>query len=170
MEGHSLVALAKRAIEEFVKYLIRIQPPQELTSEMKKKAACFVSIKKGGELRGCIGTTSPEKENLANEVISNAIDAACGDPRFPRLSAEELDEITISVDVLGPAEPIDSLDKLDPKRYGVIIESGDKKGALLPDLEGVETAEYQVLIARRKAGIQPAEKYKLSRFEVVRHK
>ena len=170
MEEHLIVPLARKAIEEFVRYRIRIPPPSELSPEMKKRAGVFVSIKKRGELRGCIGTITPEKDNLASEIISNAIDASSGDPRFPPMGPDELNEISISVDVLGEAEPISSTAQLDPKRYGVIVESGPEKGVLLPNLEGVDTAGHQVEIAKRKAGIGPYERCNMYRFEVVRYR
>ena len=73
------------------------------------------------------------------------------------------------MDVLSTPELIDSIAELDPKRYGVIVQSGWRRGVLLPDLEGVDTAEYQVEIARRKAGIGAHEAVQLYRFEVKRY-
>jgi len=129
----------------------------------------FVSLKKKGNLRGCIGTFIPTQENIAQEIIKNAISAAVDDPRFSPVTISELGDLTISVDVLSPPEEISDISELDPKKYGVIVSSGYKKGLLLPDLEGVDTAEEQVDIARRKAGIYPDEKVKLYRFEVKRY-
>ena len=73
------------------------------------------------------------------------------------------------MDVLGEPEDIASLEELDVKRYGVIVTRGSRRGLLLPDLDGVDTVEQQVSIARQKAGIGPDEKIALQRFEVVRH-
>ena len=101
--------------------------------------------------------------------MRNAISAAAHDPRFEPVREEELPELVYSVDVLGQAESIASSDQLDPKRYGVIVQNGARRGLLLPDLEGVDTPEQQIEIARRKAGIEPDETVRLSRFEVVRH-
>ena len=106
---------------------------------------------------------------LAEEIIRNAVSASSRDPRFPAITEDELKYLEISVDVLGEAEPIDSPDKLDVKRYGVIVSSGRKRGLLLPDLDGVDTVEEQIRIAKRKAGIREGEKISLERFEVVRH-
>jgi len=138
---------------------------------MEKQAGTFVSIHKHGMLRGCIGTIEPTQANVALEVIQNAISAAIHDPRFPPIRPEELADLDIKVDVLGEPEPVESMDELDPRRYGVIVQSARdwRKGLLLPDLEGVDTVEYQVDIARRKAGIWPDEPIKLYRFEVVRY-
>ena len=130
----------------------------------------FVSLHKYGELRGCIGTISPVQESIADEIIANGISACSRDPRFSRVRADELDALSYSVDVLGEAEPIESTAQLDPKRYGVIVTKGYRRGLLLPDLEGVDSVEYQVAIAKQKAGIDPRDtNVALERFEVVRH-
>lgn len=75
----------------------------------------------------------------------------------------------ISVDVLGDAETVDAPDKLDVRRYGVIVTKGSKRGLLLPNLDGIDTVEEQIAVAKRKAGIGEAEAVTLERFEVVRH-
>jgi AmmeMemoRadiSam system protein A len=168
---HPLVQLAKDTIENYVRHGKTIQQPRELTPEMEKRAGTFVSIHKHGMLRGCIGTIEPTQANVALEVIQNAISSATRDPRFPPIMPEELADLDIKVDVLGEPEPVESMDELDPRRYGVIVQSARdwRKGLLLPDLEGVDTVEYQVDIARRKAGIMPGEPIELYRFEVVRY-
>lgn len=134
-----------------------------------EKAGVFVSIKKHGQLRGCIGTTEPTQSNILEEVKQNAISAATRDPRFEPVSVDELADLVYSVDVLKPAEPIAGMEELDPARYGVIVRSGYRTGLLLPNLEGIETAAEQVAIAKKKAGIGPKEPVELERFEVVRH-
>lgn len=162
-----LTALARRAIEAFVSADEVLKAPAGLLPE---RAACFVSIKTDeGHLRGCIGTIEPTQESLAEEIIANAISAATRDPRFPPISAAELSYLRYSVDVLYEPEPA-TFDDLDPKNYGVIVEdtSGTRRGLLLPDIEGVETARQQVEIAARKAGIPPGTPLKLSRFRVER--
>ena len=130
-----------------------------------------MSIKKDGELRGCIGTILPVRDNLAAEIIANAVSAGTADPRFSAVTAEEPDELVYDVDVLSSPEPIDTPAQLDVKRYGVIVASEDglRRGLLLPDLEGVDTVEEQISIARRKGNISPTEPVKLLRFEVTRH-
>jgi AmmeMemoRadiSam system protein A len=169
--SHPLVQLAKDTIESYVRHGKTVQPPAELAPEMEKRAGTFVSIHKHGMLRGCIGTIEPTQANVAQEVIQNAISAAIHDPRFPAIVPEELADLDIKVDVLGEPEPVESQEELDPKRYGVIVKSArdQRRGLLLPDLEGVDTVEYQVDIARRKAGIMPGEPIELYRFEVVRY-
>ena len=146
-----------------------MQSPETLPPELQAKAGAFVSLKRGGELRGCIGTVEPVRQTLAEEVINNAVSAGLKDPRFQPVNLEELDSLTVSVDVLSPMERINSEAELDPKVYGVLVRSGYRSGLLLPDLEGIDTAAEQVEIARRKAGIAPNEPVELYRFTVTRH-
>ena len=163
------VKLARETIENYVKQGKIITPPPNLPEEMiNQKTGVFVSLKKFGDLRGCIGTFMPTQKNIAQEVIKNAISAAVDDPRFSPVNVSELEDLSISVDVLSAPEEVKDISQLDPKKYGVIVSSGYKKGLLLPDLEGVDTVEYQIEIAKRKAGIYPDEKVKLYRFEVKR--
>jgi AmmeMemoRadiSam system protein B/AmmeMemoRadiSam system protein A len=164
-----LASLAQRTVEAFVKEG-KIPEPEELTPEMKQRAGVFVSLHKFGQLRGCIGTFEPQKDNVAEETIANAISSATQDPRFPPVAPNELKDLTYNVDVLTKPEPIDSQDQLDPKKYGVIVECGLRRGLLLPDLEGVDSVDYQIEICRHKAGILADEPIKLYRFEVKRYK
>lgn len=167
---HPLVELAKETIRGYVLDGKVIAPPSKPVSGMNEKAGVFVSLKKKGELRGCIGTFSPTTENVAKEIIQNAVSAATKDSRFLPVDASELDDIDYSVDVLSAPERIESRDELDPKRYGVIVSSGSRRGLLLPDLEGVDTVDEQVSIACMKAGIADGEVVELQRFEVKRYK
>lgn len=164
------VKLARLSLETFVRSGERAKPPVELPPDLLHlRSGVFVSLKKDGQLRGCIGTIIATKENLAAEIMQNAISAATHDPRFEPVREDELAELVYSVDVLGPAERIPSMDMLDPKRYGVIVHNGTRQGLLLPNLEGIDTPEQQIEIAKRKAGIDADESVRLSRFEVVRH-
>ena len=166
----SYVKLARAAIYEYVQNGKELEVPDDIPDEMiKKRAGAFVSVHKFGDLRGCIGTISATRKNLAKEIIGNAISAVSNDNRFTPVLSDELDYLDISVDVLGEAEDIDDISMLDVKKYGVIVTSGYKRGLLLPDLEGVDTVETQVRIAMNKAGIGKGEKISLQRFEVVRH-
>ena len=164
-----LTALAKETVETYIRKGETPQP-KNLTPEMQQKAGVFVSIHKHDELRGCIGTFEPTEENVAQETVRNAISAATTDPRFPAITPEELNDLNYSVDVLTSPEPVDGKDRLDPKKYGVIVEAGWRRGLLLPDLEGVDSVDYQIDICRQKAGIAPDEPVKLYRFEVKRYK
>ncbi|MDI6874622.1 AmmeMemoRadiSam system protein A [Candidatus Solincola sp.] len=165
------VSLARAAIEKWVRErkILDPGPRERLPEELRERAGAFVSLKKGGELRGCIGTFQPTRDNLAEEIVSNAISAATRDPRFPPVSPDELPDLDISVDVLSEPEPVEDISQLDPRRYGVIVQSGGRLGLLLPDLEGVDTVEEQLDIARRKAGIGGHEPIHIYRFTVRRH-
>ena len=136
---------------------------------LSRRAGTFVSLKKDGRLRGCIGTIAPAASSVAQEIINNAVSAAANDPRFDPVEKEELARIVYSVDVLGETEKIDSPEKLDVKRYGVIVTKGRRRGLLLPNLEGVDSVEEQIAIAKEKAGIGKDECAALERFEVSRH-
>lgn len=165
------VELAKLAINEYIINDKIVVPPKELENVQIDRAATFVSIHlKDGELRGCIGTTIPTRKNISEEIVYNAIAASTQDPRFPAIAEDELDNLAISVDILMHAVPVKSTDELDPKRYGIIIESKNgRKALLLPDLEGVDTVDYQIQICRYKAGISDAEPIKIKKFEVIRY-
>jgi len=132
-----------------------------------RRAACFVSLKRSGELRGCIGTLIPAELDLGHEIVRNTAAAAFSDPRFPPVGADEVEGLSCSVDVLGPPEPSD-LAGLDPRRYGVIVSAGGRRGVLLPDLPGVDTVAQQVGIALQKGGISPDEPFAVERFTVER--
>jgi hypothetical protein len=164
-----IVQLAKKAVETYVNEG-KVIRPEELTPEMKQKAGTFVSIHKRGGLRGCIGTFEPTRRNVAEEIISNAISSATRDPRFPPVSPNELEDLDYSVDVLTKPREVESKEELDPKKYGVIVECGWRKGLLLPDLKGVDSVDEQINICCQKAGISPGEPVKLYCFEVKRYK
>jgi len=159
------VKLARETIEQFIK---TGQKHEKATSDGKRKGT-FVSIKKDGRLRGCIGTIGPTEDCVENEIIDNAIKAATEDPRFSPITEDELRDLVISVDVLYPPEKINSRSLLDVKEYGVIVSKGFKRGLLLPNLDGIDTIDKQIKIALEKGDIGPDENYSMERFKVVRH-
>jgi len=164
------VKLAKESLKYYLTTGKIMPVPSPVPEGLEKRAGVFVSLKKRGELRGCIGTVEPYRENVAAEIIHNAVAAGVDDPRFWPVELEELPEIEFSVDVLTEPEAVVSKDELDPKRYGIIVKSHGRTGLLLPDLEGVDSVDEQINIACRKAGISPGEPVKLYRFEVIRYK
>ncbi|MDO8715409.1 MAG: AmmeMemoRadiSam system protein A, partial [Dehalococcoidales bacterium] len=168
-EMSPIARLAKETVETYIK-TGKITQIGEPTPEMKGQSGVFVSIHKHGALRGCIGTFEPTEANIAREIITNAISAATHDPRFTPIKAGELEDLDYSVDVLTKPEPVADETSLDPKKYGAIVQSGWRRGLLLPDLEGVDTVDDQIAICRQKAGIGPNEPVKLYRFEVKRYK
>ncbi len=166
------VTLARNTVEELAIHHKEYKPPQKLLQAMiDEKAGVFVSIKKDGELRGCIGTTGPVTANISQEIIRNAISASSEDPRFPPITREELDRLSYSVDILKPPEDIADKSMLDTDKYGVIVSLGMKRGLLLPNLDGIDNVDDQIKIAMQKAGISLSDidKVSLQRFEVVRH-
>ena len=168
-EPHPVAKLARDAVERFVREG-EIVESKAATAEMKKRAGVFVSIHKHGQLRGCIGTFEPTRATVAEEIVANAISSATRDPRFHPVAPAELDSLDYSVDVLTHPEPVRDESELDARRYGVIVESGRRKGLLLPDLDGVDTVGRQIEICRMKAGISPDEPVQLHRFEVRRYR
>ncbi len=169
-KSDAYVKLARASAEYFVKNGEIMPLPADVAPELLNvRAGAFVSVHKFGALRGCIGTIASTQKNLALEIIENAVSAVSKDPRFQPVTEDELKYLDINVDVLGEAEKISSPAELDVKKYGVIVQNGYKRGLLLPDLDGVDTVEQQISIARRKGGIGPGEDVELFRFEVVRH-
>lgn len=168
---HPFVQLARRTIETYVRegrVLRSEEAPRPVAGD---PAGVFVTIHTHSthDLRGCVGTITPTKPTLAQEIISNAISAAVHDRRFEPIAAGELDDLALEVSVLHPAERISSVTQLDPRRYGVIVQNGWRRGLLLPDIPGVDDPEMQVDIARQKAWIGPDERLDLWRFQVDKY-
>lgn len=169
---HPLVQLARETIDTYVRHQRLPEATVRLPPDLPARAGCFVTIHSGGRLRGCIGTIEPCQDSLALEVVHNAVSAATRDPRFPAITVRELAGLDIKVDVLSEPEIVSGPDELDPAKYGVIVESREnplRRGLLLPDLEGVDTVEYQLEIARRKAWLSDGEPVRISRFTVARY-
>lgn len=165
------IKLAKDTIETYLNSGKILSVPAELPKEMLiNKAGVFVSLHRAGQLRGCIGTLEATTDNIASEIIQNALSAALEDPRFDLLVKSEIEGLEISVDILNPAEKIKDRSELDIKRYGIICQAGYKKGLLLPDIEGISSIEEQIDIACQKAGIDTSkEKFDIYKFTVTRH-
>lgn len=179
--------LARKVLETYIKSGFRIKSFEQAFCEkndsendcvskkdtapdfmINEKAGVFVCLKKHGELRGCIGTFLPTTDCVGDEICRLAIDAGTQDPRFMPVEEDELKDISYTVDILSKPEPA-GIDDLDVKRYGVIVSNGRRRGLLLPDLEGVDTIEYQLAVALSKAGIRPEEGFDIERFTVERH-
>lgn len=167
---HKLVKLAKDTVELYVKERKIFKPNLEEYKEfLNIKKGVFVTLHKNNELRGCIGTYSPIRDNIIDEIIMNAISSSTEDPRFPPVSVKELPFIEYSVDILENPEEVKNLNELNPKIYGVIVTKGFRRGLLLPDIEGVDTVDEQLKIAKLKAGINPFESdVEIYKFKVTR--
>lgn len=168
-EGY-LVKLARATLQKHLRGEKGAYVPDDVPAEFGSgQAGVFVSLKKDGQLRGCIGSIYPHEANIIQEVITSAINAGTRDPRFYPVRPEELDDLNISVDVLTEPEEVNGPEALDPRKYGVIISSGSRSGVLLPNLEGINTVEDQLAVVRQKAGIDSDEPIVMYRFEVIRH-
>jgi len=164
------VKLARESLEYYAETKKSLPIPENLPGEFyDEQAGVFVSLHIGNQLRGCIGTIIPTKSSLAEEIISNAISAGMRDYRFNPVTDKELTQLSYSVDVLLTPEQIDSKEKLDINKYGVIVSHNHKTGLLLPNIDGINSVDEQIRIALKKAGIDEFEQYKLHRFEVIRH-
>ena len=171
MGTHSYVKLAVEAVRYYLLEGELLSCPSPLPNGMEDQSGVFVSIKtkNNHKLRGCIGTVTPSQDNLAKEIIQNAVNAATRDPRFKAITREELDKLSFSVDVLTPLEAIDSPDQLNPQRYGLSIRSNNQQGILLPDLKGVDTTTKQIDICLKKGNIPKNAPFQMYRFEVERY-
>jgi len=167
-DAQAVLSLVREAVEAYVRTGAPPAPPNPIPAGMGARAGAFVCLKAGGSLRGCIGTTVPTQASLAEELVRNAVSACSRDPRFRPVRADELHGLCYSVDVLETPESIESLDQLDVQAFGVIVRSGARTGVLLPNLDGVDSVEMQVDIARQKAGIRAGEPLELLRFRVHR--
>jgi AmmeMemoRadiSam system protein A len=167
---HPLVKLAIHSVEHFIKTGKALPCPDPLPDDLKQNSGTFVSIKKRGALRGCIGTMTPKYKNLTEEIIKNAVRAANEDPRFDPIEESELTSLTFSVDVLSPLEKIEDLKGHDIKQYGLVVRGEGKQGVLLPDLDIIKSPEQQLKVCLKKGGFKPTDSYELFRFEVKRFK
>ncbi len=170
MEAHPYISLAFNSIRHFLNSGHLLPCPDLLSGELSQKKGVFVSLKKNGQLRGCIGSLTPQHDSLAVEIIQNAVKAASKDPRFDAIAADELDELSISIDVLSPLEKIDDPAQLDCKQFGLAVRYEDKQGVLLPNLDGIDTVEEQLRVCLKKAGIDPGAAYEMHRFLVHRYR
>ena len=172
MDTHPYVKLAVQAVHHFLSEGKPMPCPSPVPDGMNDQSGVFVSIKKkiSYELRGCIGTVTPNQNNLAEEIIQNAVNAATRDPRFKPITIEELDQLLFSVDVLTPLEPIDNLEKLNPRQYGLSIKYEGRQGILLPDLEGIDTVQRQIELCLKKGNIPKDAPFQIYRFEVERYR
>lgn len=131
-QKHALVDLARRTI---VAHVTRSGDPVALDTDVPQASGVFVTIKRHGELRGCLGTLQCSR-GLADEVARCAADAASVDPRFPPVSREELPELGVEVSVLGPLEEIDpqAPGAIVIGQHGLVAELGTRRGLLLPQV------------------------------------
>lgn len=164
-----IVELARRCVEHLITHHENIPIPKIFDEELMEKAGVFVTIHKGNNLRGCVGTILPVTDCIGHEIIRNAYESALDDERFPPVIAQELPFLWYSVDVLSHPMKIISLKELNPKKYGIIVKTRNKTGVLLPDLDGVNTVDEQIRIAKQKARIESDETIEIFKFDATRH-
>ncbi len=165
-----ILGVARRTVEHYVLTGEMPSLPADLPPELGVPRAVFVTLRTGNTLRGCIGTLVATKPTLGEEIASNAVAAACADPRFPLVTPNELPLLSYEVHIVGPLTSVAGKEELHPERYGVVVESGRRRGVLLPAIEGVTSTDQQIAIARQKAGIAPDEPVTLYRFSVLRYR
>jgi len=131
-ESHTLLEIARETISTYVRTgaLPRINVPEE---RLQKPGAAFVTIKKNGVLRGCIGYTE-EIYPLYQTVMECAVSAATEDPRFPPLQESELDDIEIEISVLTPLKEVKEISSIEVGKHGLMVCRGSNRGLLLPQV------------------------------------
>lgn len=168
-DAEAVLVLAREAVSFYLEHRDNLDVTPYRKEWMGEPRGTFVSIKKRGQLRGCIGTIKPTQPDLAWEIAANAVSAAFKDPRFPPVNREELPLLSYAVDILSPLEKVSQGD-LDPQRYGILVQKGSSRGLLLPDLPQIQTVNEQLELACEKAGISSQKGMKIFRFTVVRFK
>jgi MEMO1 family protein len=166
--GRVALALAREAVERYVRTGLVTERPPDVPGVLGRPSGVFVSLRVAGRLRGCVGTLAPARPDAAREIVACAIAAASTDPRFPPVRPDELAQLRYEVDVVGVVEDVADPADLDPKIFGVLVEGEGRRGVLLPDLEGVDSVDRQIAIARSKAGLAAGAAVRLSRFRVHR--
>lgn len=167
---HPFIELAHKAIKIYLETGQVVPPPTPLPENMANPGATFVSLHAAdGQLRGCRGTITPTKPTLAEAIIHTAISSAVDDSRFPPITLSEIQGLQIKVDVLSSMEPVTDTNLLDEKIYGVLIESGNRRALLLPNISAVKSVPHQLELVRRKAGLTPTEPAELYQFTVTRY-
>ena len=157
-------ALGRRAIDTYLRTRRLIEPPQPIPVELREPSAVFVTLRKDGELRGCVGSVRPTEATAAHELIRYAVASAVRDPRFDPVRLDEVGTLLIKVQLLDPPEQVSDISGLDPQTHGIIVRSGDRQALLLPGIDGIETPEQQILAACEKAGIDRHAPLQLERF------
>ncbi|MEW6053772.1 MAG: AmmeMemoRadiSam system protein B [Nitrospirota bacterium] len=131
-EKKELLGLAKTAVTEHVTSG-KTPEPETVNRKFKTDGAVFVTIKKKGSLRGCIGHVQAVMP-LYQSVIKNAVAASSGDPRFPPMTRDELPDVDIEVSVLSPLNPLKDIDDIQIGRHGLVIRKSSQSGLLLPQV------------------------------------
>ena len=158
-QQRTLVGVAREAVRAGVTGREPGVPPAD---DFPEATGAFVTLKKRGELRGCIGTLECRRP-LAEEVARVAVSAALEDPRFAPVTQSELADLDVEVSVLGPLEPIDPSDPsaIELGRHGLVVEQGPRRGLLLPQVATEWNMVRETFLAHTcaKAGL-PADAWR----------
>ncbi|MFX0090195.1 MAG: TIGR00296 family protein, partial [Candidatus Hodarchaeota archaeon] len=162
-QGEFLTKLARKVIETYLNNKITLTPPADTPEEFFQKSGVFVTLKKAGNLRGCIGRPYPN-QRLIDALIASSIDSATRDPRFPIVQSSELDHITIEITILTPPKkiqvekPQEYLEKIEIGQDGLIVSRGKyQSGLLLPQVPVEWKWDKSEFLAHTcmKAGLNP---------------
>ena len=166
-EGDSLPGVAHQSVAAALLGNPEVAPVAR-GEYLEMQRGVFVTLRRSnGQLRGCVGTIRPVCANVVAETWRNARLAALQDSRFAPVAADELANLRFEVSVLHSIEAISTPAELDPRRYGVIVATGDgRRGLLLPGIADIKTTEQQLRLARQKGGVNPEETVTLQRFQV----
>lgn len=150
-ERAQLLVIAREALAAWVNRAAPVVPPPGVS---ERRAGAFVTLHARGELRGCIGHVEASRR-LVDVVAECAVSAASADPRFPPVTASELLVVEIEVSVLGPLEPVARIDEVEVGRHGLVVESGRRRGLLLPQVAREWEWDAVTFVAQtcRKAGL-----------------
>jgi hypothetical protein len=146
--------------------------PTDVPAPLLEKRGVFVTLKKRGELRGCIGYLTGLKP-LLQAVLDNSYNAAFKDPRFGPVTAEEFSQITIEISVLTEPVPVKSIEEIQVGRDGLIMERGPYRGLLLPQVAVEQGWDRKTFLDHTclKAGLPPGAwkdgETKILRFQAI---
>lgn len=151
-----LLQAARASVKEYLETGKALGSLHVKDEAFNKPEAVFVTLRKNGELRGCVGTTYP-KFPLKQAVIYYAVAAATQDPRFPPVQKEEYDSLRFEVSILSPQKRVPGPEAIEPGRDGVVLIQGNHVGLLLPEVwktTGWTKEQFLNELASQKAGLK----------------
>jgi uncharacterized protein len=152
-----LLEIARKAVENYVREG-KIPEFKVENERLQRREGAFVTLRKGGELRGCIGQIVPAGKPLWKVARDMAIAAASEDHRFNPVAKNELDKLDYEISVLSVPEKIDNWQNIKLGKHGVIMEKGRQGGVFLPQVAtetGWGLEEFLSQLCSQKAGLDP---------------
>lgn len=159
-QQRKLLKLARDSLHAFATSG-RVLTIEESDEVLLKPAGCFVTLKREGELRGCIGHMAPDRP-LVDNVQEMTLAAAFQDPRFRSVQADELDKIVIEISVLSPLRKVARPEEVEVGKHGVVVQQGHQQGVFLPQVateNGWDRETFLTRLCTEKAGL-PADAWK----------